>query len=56
MNGSDPLKMKSTPCAVCGRPVKRGDGVWLQDGRRICLDELSKPLPKTVPPRGLPPR
>jgi hypothetical protein len=44
----DPLKMKSAPCSVCGRPVKQGDGVWLQDGRRVCLEELAKPLPPAV--------
>jgi hypothetical protein len=44
----DPLRLKSAPCAVCGRPVKQGDGVWLQDGRRLCLEELAEPLPPAV--------
>jgi hypothetical protein len=42
---TDSLKPKSGPCAVCGKPVKVGDGVWCGSPlRRVCQAELARPL------------
>jgi hypothetical protein len=33
------------PCAVCGKPVPKGQGVTLgSTGQRVCAAELARPL------------